>query len=482
MPKPGSSSGAIAATETAAAARRLRAPPRRDVEPGGAAGPGPDRPPPLHPTEPVGEEQGGRGHEEQQAEDRPDHVLEHRVREPDERHGRQQRRAAGCLRETRASVRRTPPPTPRRARRAAAEPAAAPARPGRRPAHRHARRRRAATRSVSVVGRPNQVVCGKTSRPTATASPAALATVASARFRRSSAAAITAEAIAGDHQPEGRAVALEDPAERDRSRDGDEPRREAGDQPLCASGRSLGACHRSFRGVDGVKTMQSQPARAKTRVAPGWRDLPAGRPAPRGRLRGSTGCTSTTSLGPNPAPARISDVSSPGAGGAATYTSDVSARGAGAQVCERRPDRARRRVGDAGERVEEPILAHGGGRRLRRAQAQREAALGEQLAERGGHRDGALEPGRVRLAERVPAVVQEDEPAGASRRLVLADHEVAGARHRRPVDASQVVTDLVLPHRVVLLARAEELPGPRGAPVRPEPGVGRGGRDPRSAA
>ena len=143
-------------------------------------------------------------------------------------------------------------------------------------------------------------------------------------------------------------------------------------------------------------------------------------------------------------------------------------------MSERGTDRTGRRVTDARERVEEAFLAHGGRRRFGGAQAQREAPLGQHDAERGGHRDGALEGGGVGLPERMAPVVQEHEPARAPGRLVLADHQVARACHRRPVDPSQIVTELVLAHRVVLLAGPEELSRPGGPPVRAEARVGGG--------
>ena len=89
------------------------------------------------------------------------------------------------------------------------------------------------------------------------------------------------------------------------------------------------------------------------------------------------------------------------------------------------------------------------------------------------HRDRPLERLAVRSGPSACcAGVEEDEPARAPGGLVLADHELAGAGHRRPVDPPQVVALLVAAHRVELLARAEQLPRAGGAEARPDGGVG----------
>ena len=70
--------------------------------------------------------------------------------------------------------------------------------------------------------------------------------------------------------------------------------------------------------------------------------------------------------------------------------------------------------------------------------------------------------------------VEQDRGAGLPRHLVLAEHELAGAGRRAPVDPAQVVADLVLP-------QAEEVepdrhPGglPGAHPGLPAGGAGHG--------
>ena len=111
-----------------------------------------------------------------------------------------------------------------------------------------ARRPRIARR-VSRVGRPYHVVAGKTMRPSDDGEPAASASVASSRLRRSSAHAISADRDA--HEPQRRAVTGEHASERERDGDRDGQTASEGGQALDASRCSLGECHRSSNLMDG---------------------------------------------------------------------------------------------------------------------------------------------------------------------------------------------------------------------------------------
>ena len=121
---------------------------------------------------------------------------------------------------------------------------------------------------------------------------------------------------------------------------------------------------------------------------------------------------------------------------------------------------------DARERVEEPLL-----RERRRAACRPSRTAGRSRRARAGRpasprpRPRARTRGRAVWPERAVAGVQEDEPVGAPRRLVLADHQLARAGDARPVDPTEVVALLVLAHRVVLLAGAEEVACVREAPT-----------------
>ena len=94
------------------------------------------------------------------------------------------------------------------------------------------------------------------------------------------------------------------------------------------------------------------------------------------------------------------------------------------------------------------------------------------------HRDRRerLDRGLVGAAAvRAGAVVEDEHGLGLPRRLVLAHDELAEARGRAPVDAAQVVADLVVAQREELVVRGRRHRHQR-APLRARPSLaGRGG-------
>ena len=134
--------------------------------------------------------------------------------------------------------------------------------------------------------------------------------------------------------------------------------------------------------------------------------------------------------------------------------------------------------GDAGEAVlagglqRRQVLEHGLGVDVAGAEARVGAVGREQPDERvhamaGGmdarrRRDGELEG--CRRVHPGPGV-EEDRRTRLPRHLVLADHEVVEAGGRRPVHASEVVTDLVGTEGVEVLALSEQRAGVAGARV-----------------
>src|SRR4029077_7974059 len=97
---------------------------------------------------------------------------------------------------------------------------------------------------------------------------------------------------------------------------------------------------------------------------------------------------------------------------------------------------------------------------------QREPVAREQRADARRTRDGAFERRPSLRAEHRLAVVEVDQAGGASRGLILSDHQLAGARDGGPVDPTEIVALLVAAHRVVLLPGSKELAGARAADVR----------------
>src|SRR6266511_30768 len=171
-------------------------------------------------------------------------------------------------------------------------------------------------------------------------------------------------------------------------------------------------------------------------------------------------------FGPNTEPTRMRAATSAGWGGAVTTTSVVSGT---AEVRSGVSRAGRGLVGmwDTNARASRNPSSDTGTGRAPPVDRGGEADPGQVHAERRRHRDGALERLGVGLAERPPPGVEDDRGQGPPGRLVLADHELAPAGHAGPVDPAEVVAEHVLPHRVELLGRAEQLPAGRLPGARP---------------
>ena len=323
------------------------------------------------------------------------------------------------------------------------------------------------------MGSPYQVVSGKTISPIATTRPSA-----AHHRRQEQAPAFERDREAGgrdggaDEVQRGRRPE-EDTAERQRGRDRQQRGGGERDQTMRASGRSIGVCHRSCNLIDGGRTMTSHPALARERRA--WLARPSSCACRSGgRRAGSVGVDQDGELLPEPRPGADQRTELCRDGRRGHEHERGVGGGAGTEMGECRPDRPNLRVRDPGEGVQEAILRQRGGRELGGAEAEHEAPTREEHADRGRGRDAPLERGRVGAAEGGDARIEEDEPARPPGRLVLADHQVARAGDRRPVDPPKIVTLLVGAHRVVLLAGPEQLSGSRGAEGRPRRRVRRG--------
>ena len=219
-------------------------------------------------------------------------------------------------------------------------------------------------------------------------------------------------------------------------------------------------CHTSRNLLDGGSTTTSHPVRDRDIRACDARPSSCARRSG-GRVSGSVGWTNTPTFGPNIAPTRSHDGSSVGAGRRADHDQGRVARGDHPQAREPGRQGSGRVVGHPRERVEQALLRDALRRHLRGGELDGEPVAHQQDPERGRRGDHLLEAGCVGLTDGgVPGVDEQDggrSPGG----LVLADHQLAAAGHARPVDPSQVVALDVGPHRVELVAGAEQVLGQR---------------------